>query len=352
MPSGRRWFDPPLPAAEALARGRVLSASADDACPVVLYGAPLELAAIALGALQHAPHALCAEALAPLALPVVRRATGGSAVWAGEGLLYLALGLRSRSALMTCPPGKLLNRNVRGLLAGARGLGVPTHYFGRDFLSFGVDPGVYVGWSESESDQRVLLEAFVALDTPFVLPRSSSGYPPPTEPALRGKTPTTLRAAGLGPMRASDVLAGLADGYARGHDVVFEAREPSASELEAAAALRRALAVDLGADDGLCWSAPHEEAIGFVGAGVRLDDAGAIAALTLGGDFMQQSGRGQALRDALIGAHPDPTRVGAALDAVYGRRAGSLEGVRSLQSLRDAILDACARAARNAEARP
>lgn len=345
MPSGRVRFDPPLPAAEALARGRVLAASVDDDCPVVLYGAPLELAAVALGAFQHAPHALDLDALSALALPVLRRGTGGAAVWAGEGVLYLALGLRSRSTLMACAPGKLLNRNVRGLLAGARALGVPTHYFGRDFLSFGVDPGIYVGWSESDTDQRVLLEAFVALDTPFVLPRTLSGYPTPAEPPLRGKTATTLRAAGLAPMRASDVLAGLADGYARAHGVAFEAHELGASELEAAAALRRTLAVDPSADDGLRWSAPHEEAIGFVSAGVRLDDAGAIAALTLGGDLLQRSGRVEALRAALIGARPDPARVGAALDAVYGREAGALEGVRSLHSLRDAILDACTRAA-------
>jgi hypothetical protein len=345
MPQGRRCFDPPLPAAEALARGRVLTAGTDDACPVVLYAAPLELAAVVLGAFQHAPHALRAEALASLALPVLRRATGGSAVWAGEGVLYLALGLRSRNALMTCPPGKLLNRNVRGLLSGARALGVPTHYFGRDFLSFGVDPGVYVAWSESGSDERVLLEAFVALDTPFVLPHGSNGYPTPTEPALRGKTPTTLRAAGLRAMPASDVLAGLAEGYARGHDVVFEAHALTPAELEAAAALRRALSVDLDADQGLCWSAPREEAIGFISAGVKLDDTGAIAALTLGGDFMQRSGRAEALRALLIGARPDANRIGAALDAVYAREPGSLEGVRSLHSLRDAILDACTRAA-------
>jgi lipoate-protein ligase A len=344
MPKGQRCFDPPLPAAEALARGRTLAASADDDCPVILYGAPLELAAVVLGALQHAPHALDADALGALALPVVRRATGGASVWAGEGVLYLVLGLRDRSALMTCPPGKLLNRNVRGLLAGARALGVPTHYFGRDFLSFGVDPGAYVAWTEAASGGRVLLEAFVSLDTPFALPRALSGYPTPTEPALRGKTPTTLRAAGLLGATASEVLLGLAEGYARGHGVEWEARDLDAAELRAAAALRGMLTVDPTADAGLCWSSPHEEAIGFVSAGVRLHAGGAVEDVVLGGDFMQRRDRPQALSAELGGQVPDARSVGAALDAVYAREPGALEGVRSLHTLRDAILDACARA--------
>jgi lipoate-protein ligase A len=352
MPSGRSCFDPPLPAAEALARGRIVAASVDTACPVAVYGAPLELAAVVLGAFQHAPHALTGEALSALALPVVRRATGGSAVWAGEGVLYLAVGLRDRSALMSCPAGKLLNRNVRGLLAGARALGVPTHYFGRDFLSFGVDPGIYVGWSESEPDGRVLLEAFVALDTAFALPAALVGYPTAAEPALRGKTPTTLRAAGLAAKSADEVLRALADGYARGHGVAFEARALDAAELDAAASVRASLPVDVASDGGLCWSAPREEAIGFVSAGARLDEWGAIAALELGGDFMQRSSRGTALRDALVGIIPDAPHVGAAVDTVYGREPGALEGVRSLHTLRDAILDACERARISPGARP
>ena len=59
---------------------------------------------------------------------------------------------------------------------------------------------------------------------------------------------------------------------------------------------------------------------------------------------MQGSGCGEALRAALIGQPPEPERIGAALDVVYGRMPGTLEGIRTLQTLRDAILDACARA--------
>src|SRR5688500_1056522 len=110
MLAGRLHLDTAEPPAVALARGRGLL---DE-----------------LGPDQHAAHALRSEPLEALALPVVRRSSGGGALWASPGVLYLALGLTSASLLMACPPGRTLNRNVRGLLAGFRGLGIAAFYFG------------------------------------------------------------------------------------------------------------------------------------------------------------------------------------------------------------------------------
>ncbi|HMI92540.1 MAG TPA: hypothetical protein VK509_14295 [Polyangiales bacterium] len=344
MPEGRLILDSSRHAGEALARGHVLAASTTAERPVVLYAAPLELSAVVLGAYQHAGHALRREALDALALPVLRRRTGGSAVWAGDGLLYLALGLHDASALMACPPGKILNRNVRGLLAGARSLGVPTHYFGRDFVSFATDPGAYIAWDEA-GDGRVLIEAFVALETSFSMPAPLRGYPAGREPPLRGKTPTTLRNAGA-TQPPDQVLAALADGYGRGFAVAFSPDPPNAAELSAIAALRPQLALEVAADAGLCWAAPLEEAIGFISAGARLDAAGRFAELALGGDLLQHRDCPAQLRAALIGREPEPERIGAALDQVYAARPGLIEGVRTLGTLRAALLDAagCARA--------
>ena len=64
-----------------------------------------------LGAYQHAPHALRAEAFEGMALPILRRRTGGASVWGGEGVVYVALGLLTASALMRCPDGRILNRH-------------------------------------------------------------------------------------------------------------------------------------------------------------------------------------------------------------------------------------------------
>jgi hypothetical protein len=342
MPEGRLFLDGPRHASDALARGQALAAGASAERPVVFYGAPLELSAVVLGAYQHAGHALNREALSALALPVLRRRTGGSAVWAGDGLLYVALGLHDASALMGCPPGKILNRNVRGLLAGVRSLGVPAHYFGRDFVSFGTDPGAYVAWDEA-SDGKVLLEAFVALDTPFTLPVPLPGYPVAREPALRGKTPATLRSAGA-TQTAGEVLAALTDGYARAFAVAFTPDPPSASELADSSARRDQQTVDVADDGALCWSAPVEEAIGFISAGARLDGTGRFAEVALGGDLLQHRACPEQLRNELCGSEPDPDRIGAALDRVYAARPGLIEGVRSLGSLRGALLDAAQRA--------
>jgi hypothetical protein len=340
MVAARAQLDGLVPAAEALARAQSLLSSLSEAEPVLLYGAVLDGAAVVLGAYQHAPQALRAEAFDALALPVLRRRTGGAAVWASQGLLYFALGLADASTLMACPPGRILNRNVRGLLAGLRAVGVPANYFGRDFVAFGKDPGAYLGWDQT-GDGRVLLEAFVAFDTAFVPAAELSAYPERKEPALRGKPATTLRAAGVA-QSAAECLRALAEGYVSAFRLDPSTRAPDEQELRCTAELRVALGVDLRDDLGLCWSAPLEEAIGFVSAGVSLDERGALSGVRMAGDFYQHRECPALLAARLLGREPSAEIVGAAVDAVYSQP-GMLEGVRSLDSLRAALLDAVER---------
>ncbi len=342
MTHARTHCDQPLPAAEALARGYSLLEAVGAERPVLLYAAPLQGAAVVLGAYQHAGHALRPEAFDALALPVLRRRSGGAAGWAAQGVLYLALGLREASTLMACPPGRILNRNVRGMLAGLRARGVAAHYFGRDFVAFGTEPGIYLGWDEHGSG-RVLLEAFVALETAFTPAAELGGYPPPSDPPLRGKRPTTLRAAGLA-LPAAEVVAALFEGHAKAFGLTLQPEPPSAAELARAASLRSGLSVDLGEQDGLCWAPPRQEAIGFVSAGVRLDAEGRLQALRLGGDFYQHHDCPAQLQARLLGRLPDAGTLGSALDAVYAARPGLIEGVRTLDTLRAALLDAVAAA--------
>jgi lipoate-protein ligase A len=341
MPTGRIHFDGPTFADEALARGATLAAAVGPERPVVLYGAPLRLASVVLGAYQHANLALRLDAFEAIALPIVRRATGGTALWGGQGVIYVALGLLDASALMKCPPGRILNRNVRGALTGLRSLGVPTNYFGRDFLSFGAEPGVYVGWDQTD-DGRVLVEFFVALDASFALPGALNGYPERAEPAFRGKTPTTLHASNKTRCSADQVLAAFAGGYTKAFDVQFNADPPSDDERAEADALASRLRVS--PDAGFCWSSAHDEAIGFVTAGVRLDAAGRFDDVRLGGDFFQHRECAPRLSDRLRGVLATAAEVGAALDLVYASTPGLVEGVRSLRSFEAAILDAARKA--------
>jgi hypothetical protein len=341
MASGRLQIDLAVTPARALARGQSLLCELSEASPVVAYGAEMSSASVVLGAYQHAPHALRGSALAELSLPVLRRRTGGGALLASEGIAYFALGLRDASVLMACPPGRILNRNVRGLLAGIRALGAPAYYFGRDFVSVGQKPApsIAIGWDEA-GDGRVLLEFFIACATSFALPPALDGYPYRSSPAWGGKPVATLRDQGRGET-AGEVLASIADGYARGFGVRWDGAELPDAWLARALAIEPALTADPGDERGLCWSRPHEEAIGFVSAGAAFDELGAFTALELGGDFYQQRERSQELRGRLLGVQAEPAAIGAAVDAVYGTP-GAIEGVRSLTTLREAILNTMA----------
>lgn len=338
MPTGRLHIDLGVTPARALARGQGVLDALDERLPVVAYGAEVDAAAVVLGAYQHAPHTLRAGALDGPALPVLRRRSGGSAVQLAPGVLYLALGLRDASSLMACPPGRILNRNVRGLLAGLRALGVPAFYFGRDFLSVGAAtaPAVVVGWDERQ-DGRVLLECFVAHASSFELPAGFDGYPARSAPLWGGKAVTSLQSVLGRPLEAQAVLEALAGGYERGFAVEF-ARGAIAEPIEGAE-----LDVQARTRPQLVWSDAQPEAIGFVSAGVLLRADGTLEALELGGDFFQQRACRDALAARLLGAPATPEAIGAAIDAVYAAT-GRIEGVRSLTSLRTAILDAVARA--------
>ena len=250
MPTARLHIDSDLPAASALARGAALLPGVTRERPVLLYGAELSGAALVLGAHQHAPHALRAEALELLALPVLRRRSGGAAVWAGQGLLYFALGLLDASTLMPCPKGKLLNRNVRGLLAGLRGLprrGAllrprlrELHRRSRRIHRLGRSPR----WARPARDLRGARDAVRAARLAY---RAIPNEPSPRCVARRRRR--CARPAHEQPAR--EVLQALADGHARSFGLELQSVAPAPDELASAAAHAPALAVDLAAHDGL-----------------------------------------------------------------------------------------------------
>lgn len=151
MPAGQFTFQPAVDVADALARGAALPHRLSPDCEVALYAASLQGESLCLGQYQHEEQALGTSSKAWL-----RRATGGVTLGLGRGILYVALALAERSTLMKCPPGRLLNRNVRGVLNGLRHSGLSLNYFGRDFLSLGAEPAIYVGWDIREGGQVLL----------------------------------------------------------------------------------------------------------------------------------------------------------------------------------------------------
>ena len=95
-----------------------------------LLSAFIEDEALVLGRFQRAQ-----DTLFDATLPHLVRQTGGPAWRASKGALYVALLLSSRDAITPTPSGKLMNRNLRGLIQMGRALGAPFVYGGRELLS-------------------------------------------------------------------------------------------------------------------------------------------------------------------------------------------------------------------------
>ena len=348
MVPGQLFLEPEdIAVHSALSRGAALLGACSDlphapqAAPVALYLAALSGEALVLGR-----HQLSSQVLAGRSgVPVCRRATGGTAVRAGSGVLYAALALADRSSLMSCPPGRLLNRNVRGMLTGLRLAGAKANYFGRDFLSFGAQPAVYAGWDALEHPSAgtgtVLLEFFFSHTRSCFVSDAELSYPARQEPALRGQAPMTLQEAGVD-MPLPQLFEQLAQGHAKSYGVDWQTgnaasitphpnEPPSADDVADA---RR-----------LSWSTPREEAIGFVSAGLALDGAGKVAAIRVAGDFFAHRGCMATLERVLLGVSPTTEHVGHAVDAAFAHAGYDSEGIRSLRTFQDAIIDAAAAAA-------
>lgn len=340
-----RWIcESDVPAAQALATGAYLrdQASEPESAPATLYVASLSGDAVALGLWQRAADAIHGTVAADRGVRVLRRSTGGPMVRAGEGILYAALALRHGSVLMACPPDRVLNRNVRGFLGGLSLSGAPAHYFGRDVLSVSRRPAALVGWDRL-ADGRVLLEVFIGHTHSFVPDGELDGYPTPSEPPFAGKEPITLAEAWEGSPPVEQIGRWLAEGHpARfGGDVALDHSSLTDDDRRAA---REAAASFLWKpdpdDDELRWSTPRPVPIGWLSSGVRLASDGTFADVRIAGDFMQDHDAGAALARKLAGQPVSREVCAQAINATWDGTAHVIEGLRSLEPILDAVLDA------------
>ncbi len=100
---------------------------------------------------------------------VIRRLTGGRVVGAGQGWLWLALILPTRTALLkedaaslrNLKPEQIMNRYARGLLTGMRALGIDCFYPGRDAITC-EQREIAVCTFETVASGAMLFEAAVA----------------------------------------------------------------------------------------------------------------------------------------------------------------------------------------------
>ena len=267
--------------------------------------------ALVLGALQRFTE--LGDPLEPEAV-LVSRGSCGAEARVGPGTLWVQLALARPSALVACDPSRLLNRYVRPLLRALSRVGALTHYFDRDWLSAAKRPIGMIAFAHDAKTGRALVEAIIAVDTPFAFR---------ARPSYLGKEPATLAELGLRveiPQLADAVASAYAAAYSR-----------TAVAMEDLPAAPLGSGRDLRLDRP--WTATRDEAVGIVAAGVDRHDR-----MRVGGELMASRDALTRLEERIAGI--EPSAIGAAVDETLGAPGVALLGVRSLTSVRDVLVEA------------
>jgi len=312
----------------AVSRGALDRSLAHDGELVI---ATLGDEAVVLGALQRACELGAAD---DGTLPLLRRGSCGAEAVVGTGTLWMQLALERSDALVRCEPSRLLNRYVRPLLRALTKVGALAHYFDRDWISAGRRPVAMIAFAHDVGSGRALVEALIAVRTPFAL-RERASY--------LGKAPATLVDVG-----ASVELARLGDAVAEAYGAAYGREIVEMADFTADGEDAMSTHADPRADPA--WTSTREEAIGIVAAGRDRDGIMRVGGeLMVSRDAVTRLESRLARREERSGsakAAVDATAIGADVDATLGAPDVALVGVRSLTSLRDVLVEASNRSAR------
>jgi hypothetical protein len=250
--------------------------------------------------------------------PLRRRGSGGPEVRVAAGSVHVLLALASPGAIVACDEKRIVNRHVRPLLRALAKTGHLAHFFGRDWVSVKGQPVAWVGFGHDAGTRRTVFEAVVAIGAPYVVAGRE-------RQSTRGKEPGVVAAL---PERLVEAIV-----EAYGRDV--EAVE--AGEVEGAVAVGVAAGEEAAAPgQEPPWAATREEVIGTIGAG---RDARGV--LRVGGDLLVSRDALARLEIAVAGAiAQDAEGVGRAVDDALAAPGVALDGVRSLASVRDCVVEA------------
>lgn len=307
-----------------------------DACRALVERATPQLlvarlsgAVASLGRWQRGASVLRAELLEE---PPVRRPTGGRAAALGEGMLAVAICLPHRSWLVSdevdaLDASRLLNRAIRGVLAGLGTMGVSAKYFGRDYVSVDSTQAGLTGF-EIAPGGVALVDCVWAAEAHWWLPSHLNALP--DIPPVRG-VPGPGQVGTLAGCSSSRLLEHVSEGYRSTFGVetfeeAFDDRLVSFEEL-ADLPLRSAL---------------HPVPAGFVEAQARVVD-GRIVECRFHGDFNADSAGILALQQTLVGAAPLLDEIAPRMNDVYRNAGRFILGVADLEVFASALLEACAR---------
>lgn len=291
--------------------------------------------AILLGRHQRAASALDRTAIEEASLDVHRRLGGGRALLAGEGRLGLYLALPQADALLDTPipADRVINRYVRGLLAGLIRAGAETgaHYFGRDFVSSESRQLARLS-QEGLAGGATLFEAVIGVTESTELLPSFGGYPVHSDPRAEGPPPVTLEELWPAPRPFTALAEAIIHGYEKAFGVSPERDASPTSPGEASLPVWEE-------ESGFEKSGVADIPIGFAEALLR-HDGERVEEVRFRGDFIAPSFAVKAMEEELAGTPLEFGALGEKVDAVFRRPGAAILGIRGLRIFPDAVLAA------------
>lgn len=271
-----------------------------------------------------------------------RRLTGGRVVGSGQGWLNLALILPSRDALLPdhdikLKPDQVMNRYVRGLLAGLRDLGLDCFYPGRDAITF-EGREIAMCTFETDASGAMLFECVLAVNRGMEEVVHDLEH---FDPA--GQLPCAM----YGPDNATKLVreldrdvtfAEVANAIARGYSNLLgggDRRELTA--LESAHAERRGASLEqrgwlqLSAIGNLTSRVASQ--LGTIEARVKTSADDVVEKIGLFGDLIANSPGIAAFQSEMIGRRLDLASVSAAVMKVFGHGDNFILGIGELSNL-------------------
>jgi len=299
-------------------------------CTTVSYGLPMGRYHLYAGPAQRA------------SLSTWRRLTGGRLVGSGPGWLNLALIIPSRDALLPAhdpklKPDQVMNRYVRGMLAGLRDLGLECFYPGRDAITF-ERRELAMCTFETDASGAMLFEAMLAVNRGMEEVVHDLEHFDPT-----GQLPCAM----YGPDVATKLVreldrditfAEVAGAIARGYSNLLgggDLRELTA--LENAHAERRGASIEqlgwleLSAQGNLTSRLPSQ--LGTLEARISTSTEGVVENLGIYGDFIANSPGIKAFQAEMIGRRLDLASVSTAAMKVFGHGDNFILGIGELANL-------------------
>ncbi|MFO0658793.1 MAG: hypothetical protein U0165_03020 [Polyangiaceae bacterium] len=272
---------------------------------------------IVLGAYQRAATAIAVDRALSAGYSITRRCSGGPSVFASRGSLHVVLSLPRADALTDATPSKLVNRYVRPLLRALSSLGLPAHYFGRDWVSIDKRPVAWVGFAHRRETGACVFEAIVPVDAAFALPRGLDAYSPRSSDPFLGKAPASLSEISRAWVDRASIIAKIYEAYEHAYGPIERgAWDPSVLRSEESSLDAR-------------FSALREEVIGFVGASYEGDS------ICLGGDLFASEGL---LEEFAIDCEGEREALAQRWLDRISETGAVLDGVRQIESLVDVCL--------------